>query len=389
MQNYSSAVSVADPDYAARTDNSRDPDVGAVPAFSDRAAVPFLATSAALEPYLPLLASHGRIAIDTEADSLHCYFEKLCLIQVTIPGQDFLIDPLAEFPLEPFFDALAGKELIIHGADYDLRLLRRVGFSGPSRVFDTMIGARLCGIPEFSLAALISNYFGVQLAKGSQKANWARRPLPQQMIDYAVKDTHYLFEIAAIIEAKLRELQRWEWFEQSCERAIVASTVTKERDPDQLWRITGSKDLRGRASALLRSLWQWRDAEAQAVDRPSFHILHNEQLVEAAARFDRGDEVNLHQIKGSRRVRFMRAAEEALALPESMWPQFVRTPRPRSTREQEARFKEIKQARDRIATSLGLDPSLIAPKSMLEGLAANQAETAAKMMPWQRQLLGI
>jgi ribonuclease D len=352
-------------------------------------AVPFLDTSEALDRFLPLVTSQGRIAIDTEADSLHCYFEKLCLIQVSVPGHDFLIDPLAGFSLVPFFDALAGRELIIHGADYDLRLLRRVGFGGPSRVFDTMIGARLCGIPEFSLAALISKYFNVQLAKGSQKANWARRPLPAQMIDYAVKDTHYLFEIAAIVETKLRELGRWEWFEQSCERAIVASTVTKERDPDQLWRITGSKDLRGRASALLRALWLWRDAEAQVADRPAFHILHNEQLVEAAARLDRGEDVNFPQLKGGRRARFLSAAQQALALLESDWPKIIRTPRPRTTREQEARFRDLKQKRDALATTLGLDPALIAPKSTLEGLAADPAEAAAKMMPWQRALLGV
>src|SRR6188768_1001310 len=226
---------------------------------------PLIDNSERLAAILPLLAPHPRLPIDTEADSLHCYFEKLCLIQISVPGHDMLIDPLAGFPLDPLFAAFEGKELVIHGADYDLRLLRRVGFAGPARVFDTMIAARLCGIPEFSLAALILKFFGVQLVKGSQKANWARRPLPPQMTDYAVKDTHYLLEIASILEADLRRLGRWEWFQQSCERAIVASTVTREKDPEQLWRITGSKDLHGRASAILRALWHWREAEAQAV----------------------------------------------------------------------------------------------------------------------------
>ena len=350
---------------------------------------PLIDTSHALAGVLPLFAPESRIAIDTEADSLHCYFEKLCLIQISVPGHDLLIDPLAEMPLAPLFDALAGKELLIHGADYDLRLLRRVGFAGPTRVFDTMIAARLCGIPEFSLAALILKYFGVQLAKGSQKANWARRPLPMQMADYAVKDTHYLLEIAGILEGDLRELGRWEWFQQCCERAIVASTITKERDPDQLWRIVGSKDLQGRGSAVLRALWQWRDAEAQAVDRPAFHILHNEQLVEAASRFDQGQEVSLPHLKGARGARFFQAARQAMDLPESEWPKIVRKPRPRSTREEEARFKELKTKRDQVAEALKLDPSLIAPKLVLENLSANPAETASRMMPWQRELLGL
>jgi ribonuclease D len=350
---------------------------------------PVIETNEALAEILPLLAPHDRIPIDTEADSLHCYFEKLCLIQISVPGHDFLIDPLASLSLEPLFAAFDGKELAIHGADYDLRLLRRVGFAGPTRVFDTMIGARLCGIPEFSLAALILKYFGVQLTKGSQKANWARRPLPPQMTDYAIKDTHYLLEISSIIEADLRRLGRWEWFQQSCERAIVASTVIKERDPDQLWRITGSKDLQGRASALLRALWQWREAEAQAVDRPTFHILHSEQLVEAAARLDRGQEINFAQLKGARRTRFFEAADAAMKLTEDEWPKIVRKPRPRTTREEEARFKDLKTKRDQVAADLQLDPSLIAPKLVLENLAANFDEAASRMMPWQRSVLGF
>ncbi|MEA3209978.1 MAG: ribonuclease [Chthoniobacter sp.] len=350
---------------------------------------PLIDTREGLAAALPHLTPHGRIAIDTEADSLHCYFEKLCLIQISVPDHDFLIDPLAGVPLAPLFDALAGKELVIHGADYDLRLLRRVGFAGPTRVFDTMIAARLCGIPEFSLAALIFKYFGVQIAKASQKANWARRPLPSQMADYAVKDTHHLLEIAATLEGDLRELDRWSWFEQCCERAILASTITRERDPDQLWRITGSKDLRGRASAVLRALWQWREAEAQAVDRPTFHILHSEQLVQAAADLDRGLEVDFSQLKGARRARFFQAAREAMALPEGEWPQVIRKPRPRPTREEEARFKDLKTRRDKIAAEWKLDPSLIAPKLMLENLAANDQETAAKMMPWQRAAMGL
>jgi ribonuclease D len=350
---------------------------------------PVIETPDALAAVLPLLAPHSRIPIDTEADSLHCYFEKLCLIQISVPGTDLLIDPLADLPLQPLFDALDGKELAIHGADYDLRLLRRVGYAGPTRVFDTMIGARLCGFTEFSLAALIMKYFNVQLAKASQKANWARRPLPPQMTDYAVKDTHYLLEIAGFIETRLKELGRWEWFEQSCERAIVASTITRERDPDSLWRITGSNDFRGRGAAILRALWLWRDAEAQAVDKPSFHILHNEQLLQAADRFEKGLEVEYAQLRGGRRARFYDAARTAMALPDSEWPQIVRKPRSRQSRDEEVRFKELKTKRDQVATDLQLDPSLIAPKLVLENLAANFDEAAPRMMPWQRAALGL
>jgi len=350
---------------------------------------PLIDTAEALQTVLPLLAPLARIPIDTEADSLHCYFEKLCLIQISIPERDLLVDPLAGFSLTPLFASLEGKELIIHGADYDLRLLRRVGFIASAPVFDTMIGARLCGITEFSLAALIKRYFEIELVKGSQKANWARRPLSPQMADYAVKDTHYLLEIASTLEAELTRLGRIEWFRQSCAKAVAASAITKERDPEDAWRVSGSKDLHGRASAILRELWLWRDAEAQAVDRPTFHILHSEQLVEAAAGFDRGQEVEFSQLHGTRRRRFYEAVEKARALPESEWPKVIRKPRPRPTRDEEERFRALKTKRDAAALELKLDPSLIASKSALENLAANFDEAAPRMLPWQRQILGI
>ncbi len=356
---------------------------------SKNSAPPLISTAEGLAKILPLIAGHARIAIDTEADSLHCYFEKLCLIQISVGGEDLLIDPLAGFPLAPLFDALAGKELIFHGADYDLRLLRRVGYMGPARIFDTMIAARLCSVPEFSLAALIEKFFGVKLAKASQKANWAVRPLPPVMAEYAVKDTHYLHELVEIFTADLRRLGRWEWFEQSCERAIRLTETSKERDAEEVWRIAGSGLLRGRTAAILRELWRWRDEEARALDKPAFHILHNEQLLSAANRIDQGAPAEFHHLRGPRLRRFQEAAERAVSMSPTDWPVFVRTHTPRPSKEEEARFRELKGKRDASATALHLDPSLLAPKAMLEQIASKPEEGIAKLMPWQRELLGV
>jgi len=124
-----------------------------------------IANVAQLRELLPQLESVGRVALDTEADSLHCYKEKLCLLQISIPERDAIVDPLANVDLAPLRDALAGKEIVLHGADYDLRLLRRNLNFVPERIFDTVIAARLIGIREFSLAALVQRYFGIELAK--------------------------------------------------------------------------------------------------------------------------------------------------------------------------------------------------------------------------------
>ncbi len=331
----------------------------------------------------------GRISLDTEADSLHCYFEKLCLIQISVPGGDALIDPLAGFSLEPLFDELSRHEVILQGLDYDLRLLRRVGLGEVGGVFDTMIAARLVGTQEFSLAALLQSNFGIVLAKGSQKANWAKRPLSPLMEEYAINDTKHLLALSEKLEQDLRCLGRWEWFTQSCEKAIEATRIVRERDLDTLWRIPGSGELRGKSAALLRALWTWRDEEARAVDRPPFHIARNELLIESARRLACGDPVDMAHLSSTRRRRFFEAAERAMALSEEDWPKQIRNPRLRSTPEQERRFEEFKQRRDRSAEQHKIEASLIAPKSVLEALSYDTEAATAKLLPWQRLLLGF
>ena len=126
------------------------------------------------------------------------------------------------------------------------------------------------------------------------------------------------------------------------------------------------------------------------MDRPSFHILHNEQLVNAAARFDRGEQVEIRSLRGSRRQRFYDAAEASLALPEEEWPKIPKGQRrARPTPAQESAFRDLKNRRDKVAGELQLDPSLIAPKTVLENLASQPEENVGKLMPWQRELLGL
>jgi ribonuclease D len=341
----------------------------------------------ALDEFISNLSGNDRIALDTEADSLHCYFEKLCLIQISLPGLDALVDPLAGFSLDPLYQALKDKELILQGADFDLRLLRRAGGMEAGRVFDTMIAARLTGKTEFSLAALVSTYFGVTLAKSSQKENWAKRPLTQKMIDYARNDTRFLLPLAEKLEVELRDLGRWEWFQQSCAKAVQSAGITRQRDTENQWRITGSVDFRGRAAALLRALWTWRDEEARTVDRPPFHILRNEELLEATHLFDTGKPVRIHHLSPTRSKRFFAAAEKALALPQDEWPVFVHKTRVRPTPEEEMRFKALKKKRDDTAAQLKLDPSLIAPKATLEALACDLNLAEEKLLPWQQEIL--
>jgi ribonuclease D len=359
------------------------------------------------------IESADRVAVDTEADSLHSYREKLCLLQISVPATgavggitdagpsvspgheaaravcDYIVDPLANIDLEPFRRVLEAKEIVLHGADYDLRMLRRGLNLAASKIFDTMIAARLLGIREFSLAALVKRYFGLTLLKGSQKANWAQRPLPARMAEYAINDVHYLLPLAEKLEAELDRSERRDWLRQSCQRAIEQAAVARARDQDELWRIRGSGLLRGRSAAVLRALWQWREKEAEKADRPPFHVLRNEELLKAAVKFASGSVPDYRHFSVRRREAFREAAQAALRAPESEWPVSRRRFGTRPSNETVQRAEELGRRRNRSAEELGLEPSFIAPRSTLEGIAADGTRAAALLVPWQRQLLGV
>jgi ribonuclease D len=363
-----------------------------------------------------------RVALDTEADSLHSYREKLCLIQISVPSAailsnlegaretassvalrdsstslgmtvqpvcDFIVDPLGDIDLEPLQNVLKPKEIVLHGADYDLRMLRRGLHFTATRIFDTVIAARLLGIREFSLSALVKRFFGVGLHKHSQKANWAMRPLPPRMTKYARDDVHYLLPLAGKLEEQLELFQRREWFRQSCDRAIDSAAAARERSPDELWRISGAGALAPHAGAVLRALWQWREREAEMADRPSFHILQNRELLTAAASFASGRVPDYKQFSTRRRQTFREAAKIALQSRQSEWPVMRRRSGARPAAGTLRRVEKLRERRDKSAEQLSLERSFIASRSALEAVAADPARATALLVPWQRELLGI
>ncbi|HMC29035.1 MAG TPA: ribonuclease D, partial [Verrucomicrobiae bacterium] len=335
-----------------------------------------IATDARLTELVKNIDVADRVALDTEADSLHSYREKLCLLQISVPAavsargyNDFIVDPLAGLDLEPLRQALEPREIVLHGADYDLRMLQRgLNFTAHT-IFDTMIAARLLGIREFSLAALVKRYFGLELPKGSQKANWAKRPLPARMAEYAINDVHYLLALAEKLEAELDACERRDWLCQSCRRAIEQAAVARARKQDEFWRVRGSGLIHGRPAAVLRELWQWREREAEMADRPPFHILQNENLLNAAVSIASGSVPDYKHFSPRRRQAFREAARLGLAVPESDWPVLSRRFGTRPTAEMVRRTEELRQRRDKSAKELGMESSFIAPRGTLEAIA--------------------
>ena len=347
-------------------------------------------TDEKLAALLPIIKSASWLAVDTEADSLHAYPEKVCLIQISTAAGDELIDPLAPINLGSLLAAFTAHELIMHGADYDLRLLRKHHEFVPSAIFDTMLAARLLGERQFGLSSLVEKFLGVKLDKGSQKADWARRPLTERMETYARNDTHFLKTLSDRLKLELEQKGRLAWQQESCARLIAECSKPPLADTDSVWRIKGSHVLNGRALAILRELWRWREAEAIAANRPPFFILNHERLVDIAA-VAAADKPFGHllppRMSPRRSESLLKTVKAGQALPAGQHPKILRHKNHRPTEAEMRRFRELEKHRDLRAQELGLDPTLIASRATLGELARDWDQHAPELMNWQQELL--
>lgn len=350
-----------------------------------------------LEPLLLALDRVDEVSLDTEADNMFHYKTRVCLLQFLVGREVFLVDAQAPLAFDGLWRRLAAKRLLLHGSDFDLRLLHdRSGFQ-PKSIFDTMLAAQLINRPRIGLAPLLEDYFGLKLSKDSQKANWSRRPLPEKMLDYAALDVWYLPALRDILSRELDKLGRREWHEQECAAQITAGATGFAPHDDNDWRIGSSERMRGAGLGVLHAVWHWREQTAERLDTPPFKVCHNRVLLQLAQAAEDGESeqailqtVNL----GKRHPRLLPSLAAAVRAGLARDPQTL--PRRRRTRDpehapltpHEAELQDrIKNDRDRIARRLSLDPTLIANRSQLARIARHPRQLDEILLPWQAGLL--
>lgn len=343
----------------------------------------------------------GPLAVDTEADSLHHYREKVCLVQLSFGGRNALVDPLSGVDLEPLRAPLEdrSRRKVLHGADYDVRILGRDFGFAPVGIFDTMVAARILGETAFGLAALAASQLGVELDKSHQKADWSRRPLPASMAAYAAADTHHLLDLAAILERRLLETGRLAWAEEEFRR--VEAVRWREADSgDEPWRrVKGGSSLDRRGLAVLAELWRWRDAAAREKDRPPFKVLRDEALVAAARRrpasrseLEGIDGIFPGLVRSPAGAAILDAVRRGIDVPDGDLPEVRTARRERPDPELEKRVARLRAARDEAARALSLDPSVVATRAVLEGMqrridAGEDPAGTPDLRRWQWDLL--
>jgi ribonuclease D len=275
-----------------------------------------------------IAAGTGPVAIDAERASGYRYGQRAYLIQIRREGSGtWLVDPIACPDLSPIADVIADTEWILHAATQDLPCLAEVGLH-PTRLFDTELGGRLIGLPRVGLAAVVEHYLGLRLAKEHSAVDWSTRPLPEPWLRYAALDVEVLGQVRDLMADDLAAQDKTPWAEQEFDSLTRFTGPPVRVEP---WRRTsGMHKVRNRrGAAMVRELWQTRDAIASDRDIAPGRVLPDAALIDLAIRAPKTS-ADIHDGPGARSVRryerqWLSALDRARKVPEADLP--VLTPR--------------------------------------------------------------
>ena len=358
-----------------------------------------VADTDALGRLVRALALDPIVAIDTESNSLHAYREQVCLIQFSTLAADYIVDPI-RLPdlssLAPFF-ANPGQEKVFHDAQGDIACLRRDYHFEFANIFDTMSAARTLGWAQVGLAAILDTHFGVKMSKKYQRADWRRRPLTPEQLDYARLDTHYLVALRDKQFQALTESGRWP---EAQEEFVRLARLRGDSDdagpaPPAFWRVKGARELSPARAAVLEALFAYREREAERLDRPPFKVMGEATLMELARRAPSRAE-DLQDVPGMTPEQIHRhahgvlhAVQQGLHAPVRHAPQLDR-----ESDDVRDRYDRLHTWRKERARARGVESDVILPRTALWDLARRAPRTHGELAhiidlgPWRLDTYG-
>lgn len=360
-------------------------------------------TEAALNAVAESLTGAPLVAIDTEAAGYHRYHDRVCLLQLSTRARTYVVDVLALGDLRAVRRIFADPrtEVVLHDADYDLRLLARDHGIQVVRLFDTKVAAQFVGEPQIGLAYLVEKHVGVRLNKKHQRADWAQRPLPLELLEYAAEDTRHLPALRDHLLMALQQLGRVAWAEEEFRIRESARWAVATSDSDAYLRVKNARELTPRQLAALRELHAWRESVAEERDIAPFRVVTNEALIALARRMPEnaaalaavgGLSSGLRARRGGELLHVLRRARN---LSDHQLPRWPRPPRrPPLDPELERLIERLRRARDRVAEQLGLDRGFLMPRQQLEEVARRRPATSrelkqvSEMRDWQVEAVG-
>ncbi|MFT4298622.1 MAG: ribonuclease D [Aeromicrobium sp.] len=356
-------------------------------------------------------AGSGPVALDAERASGYRYSQRAYLVQVRREGAGtHLVDPIAFDDLTGLDAAIGDAEWILHAATQDLPCLTEIGMH-PSALFDTELAGRLLNLPRVGLATLVEHFLGRSLAKEHSAADWSTRPLPEPWLLYAALDVEVLVELRDLLEAELEKAGKLAWAHEEFEALLTFTGPPAKTDR---WRRTsGMHKVRGRRNlALVRELWEAREAIAEQRDTTPGRVLPDAAIVElsiaAPTTLDALKALKTMRNRGAKRYldQWQQAIETALSLPEDDLPTTgVRNdgpPPPRAWTEKHPeaaeRLGRCREAVTSLAQTHDLPPENLVSPGIVREVAwqppeqistetVTQALAAVGARPWQIALL--
>jgi ribonuclease D len=343
------------------------------------------------------LQSQKKLALDTESNSLYAYKEQVCLLQISIPGKDFLLDTIRLTDLSPLGNIMKDRnvEKIFHGAEYDVICLKRDFNFRIRNLFDTRVALRTMGRKRTGLGDVLDEEFGVKINKKWQRANWGQRPLPSELLSYARLDTHFLLTLRDRLVKNLKESNRWEEAKEECERISQFEPNNHDFHPNQFWKISNAKQLHPDQAAILKEIYKFRDEQARDLNRPPFKVIPDKTLFAIALAKPRTAE-ELVELPGMTRGQIRRYGQGLL---DSV-KQGLRSPPPTRPKSEHIddlivnRYKHLRKWRKRTAEARNVDSDIILPREIMWAIATEAPRTLKKLhqlmepLEWRFQKYG-
>jgi ribonuclease D len=357
--------------------------------------VSLITTTNELEAACLRLARHPFVTVDTEFLRETTFWPILCVVQLASDDEALAIDALAEgLDLQPLLRLMADEDVVkvFHAARQDLEIFWKLSGVLPTPLFDTQVAAMVCGYgDQVSYSELVQSVCRVAIDKSSRFTDWARRPLADAQVDYAIGDVTYLRDIYKALTARLKATGRQSWLED--EMKVLNSPATYEQHPERAWERHKSRMRKPRDLATLMELAAWRESEAQARDVPRSRVLKDDVLIELATAAPRTVEAlgNLRAFpRGMERSRaggeILAAIERGLARDPKTLPKIERERR--NGANVGATVELLKVLLRQVSEESGVAGKLIASVDDLESIASNDRADVAALSGWRRKIFG-
>lgn len=334
------------------------------------------------------ISSPTYIGLDTEFMREKTFFAELCLVQISTENSIYCVDPLGDADMDSFWKTAMQTGWVVHSARQDIEVIYQAAERMPTRLFDTQVAAGLLGFaPQLGYANLVNELFGVEIPKSHTRADWTRRPLADDVLQYAAEDVEYLLPARDILVEKLDKLGRLHWADE--DSALLLDPALYDIDPQlAIHRMKGARKLRGRRRSAAARLAAWREREALRANRPRQWIAKDAALIDIAARLPTTvDELNdIDDLPGGLVRRSGQRLLEVVA--ESAADDHGHSPTPAPDEEQKQLVKAMQKLVAECAKNLGLSAETVASKKELSAVIAGGARESRVFGGWRRELIG-